>query len=383
MLVTQPIRRPDPDLSGPTGALSAPSAPPPLARPAPRLYFVNGWVDAAMIGGVSIIVFALLHIFLGDETQPRLLYVVAALSIFANYPHFSATLYRLYQSPQNIRQFPVTALGVPLLLVAAVSASLWQPDWVAPYFVMLFLVWSPFHYSGQTIGLTLLYTRRSGLDIGRWHRMALSAFVYGTFIVSFTHPRNDAPTLRYGVSIPMIHFPAWFDAIIMTVMCVSAAVLLHLLYVWYRTHKRVPPAIILLPAVAQFVWFLPGKQTAAFFEFVPLFHSVQYLYIAWAMQLGLRLTAPDAAAAPRSLVQESLRWALRNYIGGMLLFIALPWMLFWVKLPLVTSAGIVTAAVNIHHFFVDGVIWKLRNTTQASPLTMSMTDWASPRVVAA
>ncbi len=342
-------------------------------------YFVNAWLDTAMIGGLSIAVFAALHLGIGDEPQPRVLYVVAALSIFANYPHFSATLYRLYQSPENVRQFPVTSIGVPLLLIGAIAACLWQPAWVAPYFVTLFLVWSPFHYSGQTIGLTLLYSRRSGLEVGRWHWMALSAFVYATFIVSFAHPRNVEPVVRYGVTIPIIHFPQWFDWIAMTTMFVSAAALLHLAYTWYRSHKRIPPLIIFIPALAQFVWFLPGKQTAAFFEFVPLFHSVQYLYVAWAMQIGLRLTGTDAAGAPRSVLNETLRWGLRNYIGGMLLFIALPWMLFWVDLPFVTSAGIVTAAVNIHHFFVDGVIWKLRNTTRASPLMLSVADWGSRR----
>ena len=105
------------------------------------------------------------------------------MALFVNYPHFSATVYRLYQSPDNIRQFPVTALGVPLLLVGAVAASLWQPELAAPYLVTLFLIWSPFHYSGQTIGITMLYARRCGFGIGRWERLALSAFVYSTFIV--------------------------------------------------------------------------------------------------------------------------------------------------------------------------------------------------------
>jgi hypothetical protein len=74
-------------------------------------------------------------------------------------------------------------------------------------------------------------------------------------------------------------------------------------------------------------------------------------------------------------LKESVRWGVSNYVGGMLLFIALPWMVYWVDLPLITSAGIVIAAVNIHHFFVDGVIWKIRNVGAASPLMMNVADW--------
>jgi hypothetical protein len=342
-------------------------------------YFINGWLDTAVIGGLSIIVFLMLRLFSDGRAAAVATQGAAILAIFVNYPHFSATVYRLYQSPDNIRQFPVTAFGVPLLIIGAVAASVWQPESVAPYFVTLFLIWSPFHYSGQTIGITMLYARRGGFEVGRGQRLALSAFVYSTFIVSFAYPYSAEPAIRYGVSIPVIHFPAWFGAAMITVMCMGAAVFLYFALVWCRSRRRLPPAIILLPAVAQFVWFMPGRQTAMFYEFVPLFHSLQYLYIAWALQIGLRLGGQTQAAAHGSVLRESLRWALRNYAGGILLFIALPWLLFWVNLPVVTTAGIVIAAVNIHHFFVDGVIWKLRNTAETSPLMMNATDWVSSR----
>ena len=166
------------------------------------------------------------------------------------------------------------------------------------------------------------------------------------------------------------------------VMCAGAAVFLWFVFAWCRSRRRVLPPIVLLPAAAQFVWFMPGRETAMFYEFVPLFHSLQYLYIAWAMQLGLRLSEPADASVPRTVVNESMRWGLRNYVGGMLLFIALPWTLLWVDLPMATIAGVVLAAVNIHHFFVDGVIWKLRNTADTSPLMMNAADWTSRRAPA-
>jgi len=342
-------------------------------------YFVSGWLDFAVIGGLSIVVFLLLRLISNGGTRPEVVQAVAVTSIFVNYPHFSATVYRLYQNLDNVRQFPVTAIGVPLLMIAGVAASLWQPEWVAPYFVTLFLIWSPYHYSGQTIGITMLYARRSGFVVGPRQRIALSTFVYSTFILSFVSSRNDQPIIRYGVSIPVIHFPAWFGAILIATMCVGATVFLWFVFIWCRSQRSVPPLIILLPAVAQFVWFMPGRQTAMFYEFVPLFHSLQYLYIAWAMQIGLRLGQPAHGKAAGSVWQETFRWGVRNYIGGMLLFIALPWLLCWIDVPLLTSAGIIIAAVNIHHFFVDGVIWKLRDARETSPLMMSSVDWTPQR----
>lgn len=356
---------------------------PPGIVPPRSPYFVNAWLDAAVIGGLSIVVLGIMTLVSDGEKTAMTIQAAALLGVFVNYPHFSATIYRLYQSSENVRQFPVTSFGLPLLLTGAVTASLWQPETVAPYFVALFLFWSPYHYSGQTIGITMLYARRSGFEIGRRQRLALSAFVYSTFIVSFANPRILEPVIRYGVVVPVIRFPVWFDLVMTTVMYGGAAAFLWFAFSWCRSRKCMLPPIILLPAVTQFVWFFPGKQTATFYEFVPLFHSLQYLYIAWAMQIGLRAARGDAQETG-TVFRESARWALRNYAGGMLLFIALPWLLFWVDVPMVTVAGIVIAAVNIHHFFVDGVIWKLRNKTTAAPLMMDISDWhASPRPVAA
>jgi hypothetical protein len=55
----------------------------------------------------------------------------------------------------------------------------------------------------------------------------------------------------------------------------------------------------------------------------------------------------------------------------------MPWLFYWVNVPMVTVAGVVVAAFNIQHFFVDGVIWKLRNTKAASPLMLNIDDWTS------
>ena len=128
------------------------------------LYFVNRWVDTLVIGGLSIVTrIALLAFYHSADTQP-IYWFALILSLLVNYPHFSATVYRLYRSPDNVRRYPVTAVGLPLILFGAVGASFWQPNVIAPYFLMLFLLWSPYHYSGQTIGLTMVYARRARLS---------------------------------------------------------------------------------------------------------------------------------------------------------------------------------------------------------------------------
>ena len=126
------------------------------------LYFVNRWVDSLAVGGLSILT-ATAPLALADASDTVVLTaLVFPVALLVNYPHFSATVYRLYQNPDNLREFPVTAIGLPVLLLGAVTAGLCQPELIAPYFVMLYLLWSPYHYSGQTVGLTLVYARCAG-----------------------------------------------------------------------------------------------------------------------------------------------------------------------------------------------------------------------------
>jgi hypothetical protein len=352
---------------------------------ASSLYFVNWWTDTLIIGGLSIVTWvALLASYHSADTQP-IFWLGVVLSVVVNYPHFSATVYRLYQSPENLRQFPVTAWGVPLILFGAVGASFWQPNVIAPYFLMLFLLWSPYHYSGQTIGLTMVYARRAGFSIGRRERAALSAFVFSAFVCGVIRFQRNGSSGRfidfYGMSIPAFPLPDWMDAAAQAVMWTGALVFAGFALVWCIGQKRLMPPIVLLPALTHFVWFVPGANLKSFWIVIPFFHSLQYLLIALVMQLKVRIDVMGGERSWRRVSAEARRWGSRNILGGVLLFIGLPAAFSWLPLPLMTTAGILAAAVNIHHFFVDGVIWKLRDTTASSALMINIAELAGPRGV--
>jgi hypothetical protein len=43
--------------------------------------------------------------------------------------------------------------------------------------------------------------------------------------------------------------------------------------------------------------------------------------------------------------------------------------------------GVIVTAIQIHHFFADGVIWKLKRKTVASPLMINLDDLIHPAPV--
>jgi len=308
------------------------------------------------------------------------------MALLINYPHFSATVYRLYQNRKNLTEFPVTAVGLPLLLIGVVFAGLWQPALIAPYIVMLYLLWSPYHYSGQTVGLTMVYARRAGFRIGRRERLALSTFVFSAFVCGFVRIQeasaHDGLVDFNGLLVPAFTFPDWLYGGAQAVMAGGGALFCGFALVWCLRERRLFPPIVLLPAATHFVWFVPGSGLPAFWVLVPAFHSLQYLLIALFVQLKRRSEMTAAERPAPSLGAEAMRWGLANMIGGILLFLALPLAFVGLGFPWVTSFGVVWAAVNIHHFFVDGVIWKLREPATASALTTSLAELGGSRLPA-
>ena len=67
------------------------------------------------------------------------------------------------------------------------------------------------------------------------------------------------------------------------------------------------------------------------------------------------------------VVRESARWGVLNIVGGAILFFMLPHLMAETGVELMFATGIVLAGVQLHHFFVDGVIWKLKNPRVQSP----------------
>src|SRR5262245_11412610 len=121
----------------------------PATRPAGSAYFVSGPVDGALIGGVSIAVWVGMALCPApDATQVAVL--VAVLARLCNWPHFAATSHRLYGRRAHVRQYPVTALVVPLVVLAGMAWAFASPDEVAPLYVKMVLLWSPYPFSGQT-----------------------------------------------------------------------------------------------------------------------------------------------------------------------------------------------------------------------------------------
>ena len=83
-------------------------------------YFVNAPVDFFFIGGSSFILFFAFLLFYTTNRTPEVAAIAVALCWIINWPHFSMSTYRLYQSQSNIKQYPITAYVIPFIVIGGV-----------------------------------------------------------------------------------------------------------------------------------------------------------------------------------------------------------------------------------------------------------------------
>ncbi len=343
-----------------------------MSETKPSPYLINLPVDFLLVGGGSILLFLLVPLFYDGPLTPKLVTASLALTWLGNWPHNSATLYRLYGSRNVMRRYPFTAVVVPLLVAAGALGSFAAPRTVAPYFIKITLSWVLYHYTGQSIGVSLLYARRARYQIGNWERTLLAAFFYGTFFCKSLWSETSAQSLKYfGVVYPRFGVPVWVSYISAAWTYACAAAFLVLLVRRCVRERRWPPIMYLLPAITQYVWFFVAGTQDAWVEMVPFFHGLQYLVIAWAMQLKEDSERRGVPATTRFITLRTLRWyAINLAIGALTFWIAPRAVTFISGIDRTFVTAVLFTAFQVHHSFVDGVIWKLRARSNAASLSL-------------
>lgn len=338
-----------------TQATVAGTAAPVRARPA----IISPPVDLLCAGGLSILVFVPLLLSGRDDLVIIGAGVQAWVGVFLNLPHFMASYRMVYRSGEMIRRHQWAAIWVPLLLLAYIVFAVWRSAETDRWVTWLltaqgcYLAW---HYTGQTWGMVATHTYLAGAPLSGLERLLV---------------RDGLRVLTLWQVTWFIH---WFytggqlDTIYRTV---TAAMALPFAggvigFALYRVRTgRLPPAPAAVAWAAVFVWYLLlGRDINALF-WVQNAHALQYL----VFPLRVEINRTSRAAEPRSarFLTHMGIYAALILLGSFVWSMVLP----GTAMDLVAGAlgerpgrmagMMVMTFLNIHHFFTDGVIWKLRN----------------------
>jgi hypothetical protein len=361
------------------------AAAPPASAPSRLLgrSFIHSAFDPLVIGaGLSAPVLALL--LLGEHwgatagiarslarlTEPGILPWVLLVSTS---PHFAASTVRLYTKHDAARRLPFLAYGFPLLCLALLTLATVFPQALGRHLQALYFTWSPYHYAAQGYGIAVMYAMRSGCRLDASEKRALHVLALAPFAYAFV-TSTDAG-LDWLLPFATRQSPAVAALLGWVRPALIGLGLGGPLALWLLLARRgkTLPLTSGLALLMNGVWwyFLPAYEA---FVWATFFHAAQYLAIV--LVFHVREQGATGHAARSAIGFYALCVAL-----GYALFNCLPQAYAWAGFTTTESLLMVIAIVNLHHFIVDGFIWKLGR--QDSNRAVVVADLSPPQAAGA
>ena len=402
------------------GAPAATTAGIPRLRAEERGRWLHGPVlDFLLLGGGSFLVLGAMAAFWprDDAARVALAGTMLLLAHFVNHPHFAHSYQIFYRgfarkafgpgSPLAAR-YRFAGLLVPAVLVAFFATTLAEGSVALLGLaanVMFFTV--GWHYAKQGYGILMLDAARKGLRFPPRARQRLLWNTHLAWVANWLAV-NDllAAKEMWGITYYLLDVPDLLLFGAVALVAVSTLVVTRDLLALWRAERVLPLNGILAYVAAVYVWLLVGRLDPVLLLVVPFFHSLQYLAVVWRYQLNVeeadRLHTDDQVGhgkhpdghddftpvgneTPLPLGEgfraRKKHWKawLRSAPAGLARFVLAGSILgfagFWLA-PITIDAlsGYDQAVfgatlflfigwtfINIHHYFIDNVIWRREN----------------------
>jgi len=341
-------------------APAASSAPATTAVSAPpRAAIISPVVDALCAGGLSLLILVPLLVTGRGDLLLVSVGVQAWLTALVNMPHFLASYRMVYRTRASVREHPWAAVYVPIaLLICCVGAVIAARRTDVPISALLtiqngYLAW---HYTGQAWGMTATYAYLDGSSFNSLERRLIRG---GLYILLVWHV-----VWFFHLAYPGLGLTPLYEAV---TLAMAAALAMGV--AGFSLHKartgRFPPVRALIPWVAIFVWYAAMARWGLPALFVvQIAHALQYLI--FPMRVEMNRTRRGAASRERVIRHMAvyLVMLLAASIVAAVLFPmgAMAVVTNWLgSRPGQVTGFAILAFLNIHHYFTDGVVWKLRN----------------------
>jgi hypothetical protein len=290
-----------------------------------------------------------------------------ALLILVNAPHFMASYRLLYVSREQIVENRWSAIYVPLALLGVLgwAALGHHSQWIVSNLIFASSIYLAWHYTGQAWGMVSAFSRVMGIEFTNLERLCIRSgmrvllALHVLFALSGRLPPKE--WIAPGAYIQI------YGTTFKIVVALAAVSLLAGAGAFFSARARGQsiPLRVVLPWLALYFWYPFWYYVPGGFIWVQLSHALQYL--AFPMRVEINRFDP---AQERSGVDQ-IKHAIVVY-GGLVLCGAMvlhgP--------PLATYAfgegwyssntarllftGFVSC-IAIHHYFIDGAVWKLSN----------------------
>ena len=336
-----------------------PAAPPPVdSARAPSI--LNPVIDFLCVGGLSLIVFVPLLlsgrsdlVFIGAGAQ-------AWLAATINMPHFMASYRIIYRSRDMIMRHKWASIYVPAILVAYSALALWEAQ-TSPVLVVIlvsvssaYLAW---HYTGQVWGMMASYAYLGGARFENSERLLIRTglrILLAWQVTWFLYTQLRDPSVVRPLYV------------LISAGTIVAFVLgaIGILKMRLRTGKF-PPARALVAWLAIFSWYAVMARDPKALFWIQIAHALQYL--AFPIRVEMNRSAQEPTGSARRVGMHMVLYGAGLLAVSLIVARTVPASAMSVvgnifgEEPGRAAPILILMIINIHHYFTDGVIWKISN----------------------
>ena len=295
--------------------------------------------DLCLTGGLSILVLLPLALASSFVTENMLEWVVIG-TVVVNIPHIMGSYRLLYSSKALVERHRFSAIWFPAMLgavcvgatIAAGTGTSIVPLYVVHIGAVAYLA---IHYVGQTWGMMATFAQLEGVPFSAEERRDLLLslrYIMAWHLCWVAH--HFVPVLKDSALVD------WIYEAMTAGLAISMAAGAYLLFQHARRHGRRPPARIVVPWLANHVWYLLMALIPAAAPAVQVAHALQYLPFVVRVEMNRADALP-----PEVVMGKAVRQALGFLIAGIVCLLILP---HWINpRPLPLWVGLRPATIAV------------------------------------
>lgn len=319
-------------------------------------------VDFLLIGGLAILVYFAIQGFAVESHHFNIPKWMWLLAFLVNGPHFLIS-YEIFYGAHGRKvvsspRFIFAGIFVPVLLLLVMVVGFvfeLKVVFVGLLYTMFFTV--GWHYIKQAYGCFVVYSAGQKVYFDKREQWLLKSALYPLWWASFAGVfAKIGVGAFYGLQyryLGVLDGYAW----VLNILGISGVSLL--LFVLLRRKllgRSLPGLVALTPLLAIYVWLWAPLKNDAYFYMIPFFHSLQYLLFSGTFTRG------KVNEAGRG-ISGYLWWWGGAFILAALAFHFVPKGLDSLDIhsgQLSPELFMVSFLlfINIHHYFIDNVIWR-------------------------
>ncbi len=331
--------------------------------------------------------------------------ILATVAVVSNGPHLVSTWTRVYFDPKEWRSRKVATVVVPIGIFFTVLFMNWKLAALGPRVLnSTILYWATWHFVAQNWGILRIYQRKSGEALTATAVQLEKPLLVLIVLFCISHRLYTGPRVLFGVEVL---YPPLPRALVLGLLAPIALLLGTLVFIRIR-ERHLPHAkaawVRLAFIGASFLGFfvpfqlITSDDTSAFAA-AACWHGLQYLGMVRHYNRNAWKKGVDPSARVISWLSQPgwtrgfLYWVLLMALAGCvyatagLMSALTSGTIEAVQVPALkvltifpawnfyTWAGIIWVSATLSHYWIDGVIWKLRRPELAK--RVGLTDAAA------